>query len=95
MSANKTSVILKDSKDQTKQVEIIKTAALKHDIQKYVDLNTLKGSTPDLEEPIMPRLKDVCDLQPTPVLLSSLTINKQEYFSSLLEDYKQLLKKYN
>jgi len=95
MSANKTSVILKDSKDWTKWVEIIKTAALKHDIWKYVDLNTPKGSTPDLEEPIMPRLKNVRDPQPTPVLLSSLTIDEREYFSSLLKDYKRLLKKYN
>jgi len=43
----------------------------------------------------MPRPKDVRDPQPTPVLLSSLTIDEREYFSSLLEDYKRLLKKYD
>jgi len=89
MLVNKTSVVLKGSKDYTKWVEIIKTAPLKHDVRKYVDPNTPIGSMPDLEEPIIPRPKDVRGPQPTLVILSALTFDEREYFSSLLEDHKQ------
>jgi hypothetical protein len=54
MSATKTSIVLKDSKDWQKWIAVILTASQEHGLRDYVNPNTLRTDLLVLSKPIRP-----------------------------------------
>jgi hypothetical protein len=59
MSATKTAIILKDSKDWPKWFAVTISTAKEHDLVLYVDPYKLKRDLAVLEQPIRPTVADI------------------------------------
>ena len=107
-SITKTPVILWTYKDQEKQIELIKTALLKHSIQVHKNLSTLKSILPQptkLVRPIPGSIRQTLVAADTLIVASlsikqlikflDLLVDKYNYFRTLNKDYAYYYKTYN
>ena len=71
MSATKTAIILKDSKDWPKWFAVTISAAKEYDLVPYVDPYKLKRDLAVLEQPIRPTVADIRPQSTLPPNLAS------------------------
>jgi hypothetical protein len=67
MSATKTAIVLKDSKDWPKWFAVTMLAAKEHDLVPFVDPHKLKRDLAVLEQPIRPTVADIRPPSTTPL----------------------------
>jgi oligoribonuclease NrnB/cAMP/cGMP phosphodiesterase (DHH superfamily) len=107
--ASKTVVILQDSKDWAKWIDIIKTASEKYDLWKHINPETPATTLPALIEPLRPTPSTVLWPPPlrnpaipagatpesAPTRYSELDNDQREALRTLNEEYNRDIKRYN
>jgi len=98
--SNRSTVILRDTKDWKKWIELIKTTALKHDIWKYSNPSVAREKLPLRSEPNRPTPRDavttaVQEDDDDEVSFATLKAEEREYFRILQEQYSREIKIYD
>ena len=95
MSVNvvaKVIVVLSNTNDQNKQIEVIKAEALYKKIQQFVNLSLPKENVPYLTKPPLLTLADV---NPNTRFVKDLTSKEKKEYNKINRNYTRQLKIFN